>query len=74
MVPEPTTRGMRGLAIADRIGNRNIPDVSIQRLNKLIYKVESQSSDDKWYRVIKAYHAGRTRELQYICKQSNNRE
>lgn len=33
-----TTREMRGMAIANEIGRRNNPDVSIRRLNKLTYK------------------------------------
>jgi hypothetical protein len=50
-----TTREMRGMAIANEIGRRNNPDVSIQRLNKLAYKVKSQSNHDKWYTVTKDY-------------------
>jgi transposase-like protein len=60
MVTEPTTREMRGMAMANSIGRRNNPDVSIKRLNKLTYKVKSQSSDDKWYTVIKVYNTGWT--------------
>ena len=41
-----TTREMRGMAIANEIGRRNNPDVSIQRMNKLTYKVKSQSNHD----------------------------
>jgi SWIM zinc finger len=60
MVTGPTTREMRGMAMANSIGRRNNPDVTIQRLNKLTYKVKSQSSDDKWYTVIKVYNSGWT--------------
>jgi len=55
-----TTREMRGMAIANTIGRRNNPDVSIQRLNKLAYKVKSQSNNDKWYTVAKDYSSGWT--------------
>jgi transposase-like protein len=51
---------MRGMAIANTIGRRNNPDVSIQRLNKLAYKVKSQSNNDKWYTVAKDYSSGWT--------------
>jgi transposase-like protein len=60
MVTQPTTREMRGMAIANTIGRRNNPDVSIQRLNKLAYKVKSQSNHDKWYTVTKDYSSGWT--------------
>jgi hypothetical protein len=53
-----TTREMRGMAIANTIGRRNNPDVSIQRLNKLVYKVKSQSNHDKWYTAAKDYSSG----------------
>lgn len=48
------------MAIADTIGRRNNPDVSIQRLNKLTYRVKSESNHDKWYTVINTYKEGWT--------------
>ncbi len=48
-----TAREVKGLAIAKDLDSRT-PDVSIQRLNKLTYKVRSQSDTTKWYTVIKA--------------------
>ncbi len=60
MATAPTTREMRGMAIANTIGRRNNPDVSNQRMNKLTYKVKSQSSHDKWYTVVKEYESGWT--------------
>jgi putative transposase len=53
-----TTREMRGLAMASEIGRRNNPDVSIKRMNKLTYKVNSQSNHDNWYTVINTYDSG----------------
>jgi transposase-like protein len=50
-----TAREKRGLEMAKGIGRRNEPDVSIQRMNKLTYKVKSQSEAGKWYTVIKQY-------------------
>lgn len=50
-----TEREMRGLEMAKGIGRRNEPDVSIQRMNKLTYKVRSQSDPQRWYTVIKQY-------------------
>lgn len=41
--------------MANEIGRRNNPDVSIQRMNKLTYKVKSQSDPSKWYLVVKEY-------------------
>lgn len=49
------SRELKGLEMAKKIGRRNEPDVSIQRLNKLTYKVRSQSDSTKWYTVIKQY-------------------
>src|SRR5712691_12872838 len=60
MVTQPTTREMRGMAIANTIGRRNNPDVSIQRMNKLTYKVKSQSNHEKWYTFIDTYNEGWT--------------
>lgn len=48
-------REIKGLEMAKKIGQRNEPDVSIQRLNKLTYKVKSQTDASKWYTVIKQY-------------------
>lgn len=48
-------RELKGLEMAEGIGRRNEPDVSIQRLNKLTYKVKSQSNPEKWYTVVKQY-------------------
>jgi hypothetical protein len=55
---ESTTREMLGLAMANEIGRRNNPDVSIKRMNKLTYKVKSQSNHDNWYTVINTYDTG----------------
>ena len=51
---------MGGISTANEIGRRNNPEVSIQRLNKLTYKVKSQSNHDKWYTVINTYKEGWT--------------
>lgn len=48
-------RQIKGLEMAKGIGRRNEPDVSIQRLNKLTYKVRSQTDANKWYTVVKQY-------------------
>jgi putative transposase len=48
-------REIKGLEMAKRIGRHNEPDVSIQRLNKLTYKVKSQTDAQKWYTVVKQY-------------------
>jgi hypothetical protein len=69
-INEMTAREKRGLEMAGSIGRRNEPDVSIQRMNKLTYKVKSQSEAGKWYTVIKQY--GRTfgdnaRDGQWTC-------
>jgi transposase-like protein len=53
--PTMTTRELRGLEMAKGIGKENQPDVSIQRLNKLTYKVKSQTDAAKWYTVVKQY-------------------
>ena len=53
--PTPDARELRGLEMARAIGRRNNPDVSIQRMNKLTYKVRSQASADKWYTVIRQH-------------------
>ena len=55
-------RKMRGLEIANTIGNRNAKAVSIKRLNKLAYKVRSQTNLDQWYNVINTYDDG------WICE------
>jgi putative transposase len=55
VTPAPSNaREVKGLEMANSIGQKGQPDVSIQRLNKLTYKVKSQSSTDRWYTVIKA--------------------
>ena len=46
-------REVKGLAMANSIGEKGQPDVAIQRLNKLTYKVRSQSSAEKWYTVVR---------------------
>jgi putative transposase len=46
-------REIRGLEMARAISDK--PDVSIQRLNKLTYKVKSQSDSTKFYTVVKQY-------------------
>lgn len=55
-------RKVRGLEIANTIGNRSAKAVSIKRLNKLAYKVRSQSNQDQWYNVINTYDDG------WICE------
>src|SRR5919106_6099769 len=55
-----TAREMRGMAMANTIGRRDNPEVSIKRFNKLTYKVKSQSSADTWYIVVKTYNSGWT--------------
>jgi hypothetical protein len=64
MVTATTTREMRGMAIASTIGRRNNPDVCIQRLNKLTYRVKSESNHGKWYTVINTYKEGREQQQQ----------
>jgi putative transposase len=54
-VEQKDAREMKGLAMAKGIGKQNEPDVCIQRLNKLTYKVKSQTDASKWYTVIKQY-------------------
>jgi predicted nucleic acid-binding Zn finger protein len=49
---------MKGLAVANTIGKRNNPDVTIKRYNKLSYNVKSQTSADTWYTVINSYSDG----------------
>ena len=53
---------VRGLEIANTIGNRSGKAVSIKRLNKLVYKVRSQTNHDQWYNVINTYDDG------WICE------
>lgn len=54
----PTTaRELKGLAMAREFNST--PDVSIQRLNKLTYKVRSQSDPSKWYTVFKIINGWR---------------
>jgi putative transposase len=55
-------RKMRGMEIANTIGSRSTKAVSIQRLNKLAYKVRSQTNPDQWYNVINTYDDG------WICE------
>ncbi|MGB7883201.1 MAG: DDE-type integrase/transposase/recombinase [Nitrososphaeraceae archaeon] len=62
-------RQMRGMEIANTIGNRSAKAVSIKRLNKLAYQVRSQTDQDKWYNVINTYENGWTCE----CKDFENR-
>jgi putative transposase len=50
------TRELRGLEMAKNIGGqKGKSDVAIQRLNKLTYKVRSQSDLSKWYTVVMKY-------------------
>src|SRR5574341_261795 len=49
-----TVRELRGMAIARR------DEVEIKRLNKLTYKVRSQSNPDTSYTVIRTYNEGWT--------------
>ena len=42
-------RKMRGMEIANTIGNPSAKAVSIKRLNKLAYKVRSQTNIDQWH-------------------------
>jgi transposase-like protein len=51
-------RQIRGMEIANTIGNRSAKAVSIKRLNKLAYKVRSQTNQDQWYNVINTYDDG----------------
>jgi hypothetical protein len=51
-------RKMRGMEIANTIGNPSAKAVSIKRLNKLAYKVRSQTNIDQWYNVINTYDDG----------------
>jgi putative transposase len=63
-------RELRGLEMAKGIGKDNQPDVSIQRLNKLTYKVRSQSDPEKWYTVVKQYaktFGDNTRSGEWVC-------
>jgi transposase-like protein len=53
MVTVTDEREMKGLEMARSISDK--PDVAIQRLNKLTYKVKSQSDPTKFYTVIKQY-------------------
>jgi hypothetical protein len=54
----PTTaREIKGLEMARKFNSK--PDVSIQRLNKLTYKVRSQSDPSKWYSVFKIINGWR---------------
>ena len=46
--PKNETRKIRGMAIMS-------VEPSIKRINKLHYKVKSQSSDIKWYDIVKKY-------------------
>ena len=55
MTTELTTREMRGLEIANT-------DLALQRLNKLTYKVRSQSDPNTWYIVTRTYSEG------WICE------
>jgi putative transposase len=59
MVTVENAREMKGLEMANRLGSKNEPDVSIQRLNKLTYKVRSQSDPSKWYSVYKIINGWR---------------
>ncbi|MEW6605623.1 MAG: SWIM zinc finger family protein, partial [Thermoproteota archaeon] len=52
-------REMKGLAMASTIGKANESDVSIQRLNKLTFKVRSQNDASKWYTVFKIINGWR---------------
>jgi hypothetical protein len=52
------TRKMRGMEIANTIGNRSSKTLSIKRLNKLAYKVQSQANPYQWYNVINTYDDG----------------
>jgi len=59
MVTVTNAREMKGLEMANRFGGTDDPDVSIQRLNKLAYKVRSQSDPSKWYTVYKIINGWR---------------
>ncbi len=52
-------REIKGLEMASKLGKANESDVSIQRLNKLTYKVRSQSDPSKWYTVFKIINGWR---------------
>jgi hypothetical protein len=55
-------RKIRGMEIANTIGNRSAKAVSIKRLNKLAYQVRSQTNQNQWYNVINTYDDG------WICE------
>ncbi|MEP0823951.1 MAG: DDE-type integrase/transposase/recombinase [Nitrososphaera sp.] len=57
MEPITNRREMKGLEMAKEFNSK--PDVSIQRLNKLAYKVRSQSDPSKWYSVFKIINGWR---------------
>lgn len=66
----PDRRQLKGMELASTIGMRGETDVAIQRLNKLTYKVRSQSDITKWYTVIKQYSrtfGENTRDGQWTC-------
>lgn len=56
MEVQEKSRELKGLAMAKDL-QKGTPDVSIQRLNKLTYRVKSQSAADKWYTVTMKYDA-----------------
>ncbi len=61
--PHEVARQIRGLAIVS-IGS------CIKRINKLHYKVKSQSSEEAWYDVVRTYETGRQdsrQEGQWTC-------
>lgn len=55
MEPVTDARQIKGMEMAKGVGRRDEADVSIQRMNKLTYKVRSQSDSSTWYTVIKQY-------------------
>lgn len=50
-----SARRLKGLEMAEGIGRRNDLDATIRRINKLTYKVKSQSKEGTWYLVVKQY-------------------
>jgi putative transposase len=54
-----SAREVKGLEMAGNFGKKGQPDVAIQRLNKVTYKVKSQSDSSKWYTVVRQYGSER---------------
>lgn len=61
-----SSRELRGLEMA-KDWSKDTPDLSIQRLNKLTYKVKSQSGADRWYTVLMNYGEAWDIEKKWTC-------